>query len=81
MRTIKTITLQRHLQHALSPMLRAFGAERSSEQRAGGKTACSNCSISKCAEQRGNFAVRQPDADETPLSEAERLIAVREFAL
>ncbi len=52
--------------------------ERIPEQNSGGKTACSNCSISKCAEQRGHFAVRRPDADETPLSEAERLVAIRE---
>ena len=77
-RIIQTTATQRALQHALHPVLCATSLYDSARQ---GQSQC-NADVHSQTQgltlTRGCFEVRQPDADETPLSESEKRIAERE---
>lgn len=77
MRIIKTTASQWSLQHALRPMLCAAGVGDNAGQSQGKHDAGLYCQTQGQAITRGRVAIRQPDADETPLSPTEKLIAMR----
>lgn len=78
MRVIETTAAQWSLSPALRPMLCTAGdgnnaGQGQSKHHAGVYSQTQGQTLT-----RGRFEVRQPDADETPLSEAEKRIAERE---
>ena len=78
MRIIQTTVTQWSLQHALPPVLCAAGVSYDTRQGQSEGNADLHSQTRGLTLTRGCFEVRQPDADETPLSESERVVAMRE---
>lgn len=69
---------ERGVPHAVPRLLHPSGAERAPEQTAGGRHAGGDRAISGRAWPGADFGVRASGIDETPLSRAEAVVAMRE---
>lgn len=78
MQLIRTTAAQWGLQRELPPMLREACAVCTSEQNAGCKAAGRHCPSQRQTHAGANLGVREPDFGETPLSDAEVLVGMRE---
>lgn len=78
MQLIQATAIQWGLQHKLPPMLCEAGAECAPEQDRGCKAACSDCTTQGRTHTGADIGVRRPDADETPLSDSEILVGMRD---
>ena len=75
---IQTTASQWGLQLPVHSVLRSPCVEYKARQGQSQDHACLHCSVQRISVARGNFVVREPDQDETPLSESEKQIAERE---
>lgn len=78
MRIIETTAAQWGISNAVREVLRSSGSECTPEQDRSSETTCRHCASLRQTYAGAGFGVREPDADETPLSDSEKLIALRE---